>query len=121
VWVREPKRWASTKVKTRLSAPTRQYFRRSLKARGLHGACLVISDQRAGLVAVLCRSFQGAAHQRCRVHVALSMVALMPKSHQDTVSVVFRTILAQRDAAIVESTWDERSAVRCAAGPRSPW
>jgi putative transposase len=43
-------------------------FLRSLKARGLGGVRLVISDQHAGLVAALRRSFQGSAHQRCRVH-----------------------------------------------------
>ena len=43
-------------------------FLRSLKTRGLGGVRLVISDQHAGLVAALKRSFQGTAHQRCRVH-----------------------------------------------------
>jgi len=37
-------------------------FLRSLKARGLGGVRLVISDQHAGLVAALKRSFQGTAH-----------------------------------------------------------
>ena len=43
-------------------------FLTSLKKRGLAGVKLVVSDQHAGLVAALKRSFQGAAHQRCRVH-----------------------------------------------------
>ena len=45
-------------------------FLRSLRSRGLGGVQLVISDQHAGLVAALRRVFQGAAHQRCRVHYA---------------------------------------------------
>ena len=45
-------------------------FLRSLKSRGLGGVQLVISDQHSGLVAALRRSFQGASHQRCRVHFA---------------------------------------------------
>jgi putative transposase len=45
-------------------------FLRSLKARGLGGVQLVISDQHTGLVAALRRTFQGSAHQRCRVHFA---------------------------------------------------
>ncbi len=45
-------------------------FLRSLKRRGLAGVQLVISDQHAGLVAAIGRCFQGAAHQRCRVHFA---------------------------------------------------
>ncbi len=59
---------------------------------------VVISDQHAGLVAALRRSFQGAAHQRCRVHFARNLLALVPKSHQDMVAAVFRTIFAQPDA-----------------------
>jgi transposase-like protein len=43
-------------------------FVRTLKERGLAGVRLVISDQHAGLVAALGRVFQGAGHQRCRVH-----------------------------------------------------
>jgi transposase-like protein len=45
-------------------------FPSALKRRGLTGERLVISGQHAGLVAALKRSFQGAAHQRCRVHFA---------------------------------------------------
>jgi hypothetical protein len=49
------------------------------KKRGLGGVRLVISDQHAGLVAALKRSFQGTAHQRCRVHFARNLLALVPK------------------------------------------
>ena len=45
-------------------------FLTELKERGLSGVRLVISDQHAGPVAALKRSFQGAAHQRCRIHFA---------------------------------------------------
>ena len=45
-------------------------FLAAVKRRGLTGVRLVISDQHAGLVAALKRSFQGTAHQRCRVHYA---------------------------------------------------
>jgi putative transposase len=92
-------------------------FLRSLKARGLGGMRLVISDQHAGLVAALRRTFQGCAHQRCRVHFARNLLALVPKSHRDMVAAVFRTIFAQPDAATVASTWDE---VRDQLGARFP-
>ena len=82
-------------------------FLRSLKARGLGGVRLVISDQHSGLVAALKRSFQGTSHQRCRVHFVRNLLALVPKSHQDMVAAVFRTIFAQPDPATVASTWDE--------------
>jgi putative transposase len=82
-------------------------FLRALKARGLGGVRLVISDQHAGLVAALKRSFQGAGHQRCRVHFVRNLLALVPKSHQDMVAAVFRTIFAQPDPDTVSSTWDQ--------------
>src|SRR4029079_7132281 len=82
-------------------------FLRSLKSRGLAGVRLVISDQHAGLVAALRRAFQGAGHQRCRVRFARNLLALVPKSHQDMVAAVFRTIFAQPDAATVAATWDQ--------------
>ena len=68
-----------------------------LKQRGLAGVRLVISDQHAGLVAALGRVFQGVGHQRCRVHFARNLLALVPKSHKDMVAAVFRTVFAQPD------------------------
>ncbi|KXF50533.1 transposase [Rhodococcus sp. SC4] len=82
-------------------------FLASLKRRGLSGVRLVISDQHAGLVAALLRSFQGSGHQRCRVHFARNLLAHVPKSHSDMVAAVFRTIFAQPDPATAASTWDE--------------
>ena len=57
-------------------------FLRRLRARGLEGVRLVISDQHAGLVAAIKRCFQGASHQRCRVHFARNLLAMIPKGHQ---------------------------------------
>jgi len=82
-------------------------FLTSLKQRGLQGVRLVISDQHAGLVKALKRSFQGAGHQRCRVHFVRNLLAHVPKSHADMVAAVFRTIFAQPDAEAVSNTWDE--------------
>ena len=82
-------------------------FLTALKQRGLHGVRLVISDQHAGLVKALKRSFQGAGHQRCRVHFARNLLAHVPKSHADMVAAVFRTIFAQPDRAAVFAAWEE--------------
>src|SRR4051795_13750797 len=81
-------------------------FLRSLKERGLSGVRLVISDQHAGLVAALGRVFQRVAHQRCRVHFARNLLALVPKSPKDMVAAVFRTIFAQPTPEPVSATWD---------------
>jgi putative transposase len=82
-------------------------FLADLKKRGLAGVRLVISDQHAGLVAALKRSFQKAGHQRCRVHFARNLLALVPKTHTDMVAAVFRTIFAQPDTQTVAATWDD--------------
>jgi putative transposase len=50
-------------------------FLTTLKQRGLTGVRLVISDQHSGLVKALKRSFQGASHQRSRVHFARNLLA----------------------------------------------
>ena len=79
-------------------------FLTSLKSRGLSGVRLVISDQHAGLVAAIARCFQGAGHQRCRVHFARNLLALVPKAQVDMVAALFRTIFAQPDAEAVAAT-----------------
>ena len=82
-------------------------FLRTLRERGLTGVQLVISDQHAGLVAALARQMQGVVHQRCRVHFARNLLALVPKSHKDMVAAVFRTAFAQPDAAAASQAWDQ--------------
>src|SRR3954454_7524261 len=82
-------------------------FLTSFKQRGLGGVRLVISDQHAGLVAALRRSFQGAGHQRCRVHFARNLLAHVPKAQADYVAAAFRTILAQATPAEVDAAWNK--------------
>lgn len=92
-------------------------FLRSLKNRGLGGVRLVISDQHAGLTAAIRRCFQGAGHQRCRVHFARNLLATIPKAHQDMVATLFRTSFAGIDADGVNTQWDH---VRATLADRWP-
>lgn len=94
-------------------------FLRSLKNRGLSGVRLVISDQHAGLVAAIRRCFQGAAHQRCRVHFARNLLATIPKAHQDMVAALFRTIFAAIDAETVATQWDHVRATLAERWPKA--
>jgi len=80
-------------------------FLLSLKQRGLTGVQLVISDQHAGLVAALGRAFQGASHQRCRVHFARNLLAHVPKGQADYVAAAFRMIFAQPTDADIDAAW----------------
>jgi len=85
-------------------------FLRRLRARGLDGVRLVISDQHAGLVAAIGRCFQGAAHQRCRVHFARNLLAMIPKGHQAMVSAAFKTVFAQVSGPDMHAQWDQVTA-----------
>jgi putative transposase len=82
-------------------------FLTSLKQRGLTGLRLVISDAHAGMVKALKRCFQGAGHQRCRVHFARNLLAHVPKDKADMAASLFRMVFAQPDPAAVHATWDE--------------
>ena len=86
--------------------------------RGLAGVQLAISDQHSGLVAALKRSFQGSAHQRCRVHFARNLLAHVAKTHADMVAAVFRTIFAQPDPEAVNKAWDEVRAQLTKTSPK---
>ena len=50
---------------------------RSLKARGLKGVELVVSDDHEGLKSALSRHFQGASHQRCQVHYSRNLLGMV--------------------------------------------
>lgn len=82
-------------------------FLRSLRGRGLSGVRLVISDAHAGLRNAIRRHLQGATWQRCRVHFARNLLALIPKAHQEMVAALFRSIFALSDPAAVRQRWDE--------------
>jgi putative transposase len=72
-------------------------FIRTLKDRGLGGVQLVISDAHAGLKASIARVLQGAAWQRCRVHLMRNLLATVPKGQGEMVAALVRTIFFQAD------------------------
>jgi transposase-like protein len=96
-------------------------FLRSLKDRGLGGVRLVVSDQHSGLVASINKCFQGAAHQRCRVHFARNLMVLFPKAQQPVAAAAFRTCFAQPTPQNVWDAWervrDQLATICPKAGP----
>jgi putative transposase len=82
-------------------------FFRSLRARGLSGVALVISDHHAGLKAAIAAVFVGASWQRCRVHFVRNALAQVPRGSNEMVAAAIRTIFAQPDAAHVRSQLNE--------------
>ena len=70
-------------------------FLRSLRARGLTGVQLVISDAHAGLKAASAAVLLGASWQRCRVHFLRNVLAQVPKGSAEMVAAAIRTVFAQ--------------------------
>ena len=81
-------------------------FLRSLKARGLHGVQLVISDAHEGLKMAIAAVFGGATCQRCRVHFLRNLLVRIPRGNAEMVAAAVRTIFAQPDAEHVRSQLD---------------
>ncbi len=81
-------------------------FLRSLRARGLGGVRLVISDAHQGLKAAIAAVFLGAAWQRCRVHFLRNVLARIQRGRAEMVLALVRTIWAQPDAAAVREQLD---------------
>ena len=82
-------------------------FLRGLRARGLGGVQLVISDHHLGLKAAIGAVFVGSAWQRCRVHFMRNVLSKVPKASAEMVAAAVRTVFAQPDAGHVHSQLDE--------------
>jgi transposase-like protein len=83
-------------------------FLRSLKARGLSGVCLAISDAHEGLKDAIFSVFPGASWQRCRTHFMRNLLTRVPKSQQAMVASLVRSIFAQ---ASRQEVWDQHARV----------
>lgn len=103
-------------------------FLRGLVARGLSGISLVISDAHPGLKDAVASVLPGASWQRCRAHFMRNLLSRVPKSAQDMVGALVRSIFAQPDeknvyaqhAAVVEQLEDkfpEAAKLLAEAGP----
>jgi transposase-like protein len=82
-------------------------FLRGLRARGLAGVRLVISDAHEGLKGAIAAVLLGAAWQRCRVHFLRNVLGRIPKGSAEMVLAAIRTVFAQPDAVAVLDQLDE--------------
>jgi len=76
-------------------------FLRDLVERGLCGVELVTSDAHSGLKDAIASTLPGASWQRCRTHFLKNLLSQVPKSLQQAVATLVRTIFDQPDAAAV--------------------
>ena len=74
-------------------------FLRSLVGRGLAGVRLVTSDAHLGIRAAVGSTLDGAAWQRCRVHLLRDILTHVPRHAAAMVAAFVRTIFAQPDDA----------------------
>lgn len=79
------------------SGPFWTAFLRSLKARGLGGVQLVVSDAHEGLKAAISEVLIGTSWQRCRVHFTRNVLDAVSKTNAEMVAAAIRTIFAQPD------------------------
>ena len=82
-------------------------FLTSLKARGLSGVHLVISDAHSGLKAAVMQQFAGSSWQRCRVHFMRNIRAAVSSKHVPPVMAAVKTIFAHTDPVEVAAQWDQ--------------
>jgi transposase-like protein len=79
-------------------------FLRSLKARGLDGVKLVISDAHTGLKGAISRVFE-ATWQRCRVHWMRNALAHVSRGQHTVVAAAIRQAFEQPDRKHAGETW----------------
>ena len=93
-------------------------FLRSLKARGLSGVQLVVSDAHTGLKQAISAVMAGASWQRCRVHFLRNVLARVPRGSAEMVAAAIRTIFAQPTGAEVIEQLDKVAAMLQPKFPR---
>jgi putative transposase len=96
-------------------------FLRSLKARGLAGVQLVVSDAHTGLKAAIGAVMAGASWQRCRVHFLRNILARVPKASAEMVAAAIRTIFAQPTGTEVAEQLDKVVAMLAPKFPAVAW
>ncbi len=94
------------------SEATYQELFRSLKARGLSGVELLVSDDHEGLKAAIARHFQGVSWQRCQVHYARNLLGMVGAKKRKELAADLRAIFAApareqalRSASSVAEKW----------------
>lgn len=88
-------------------------FLRGMKARGLQGIRLVVSDCCLGLVEALGEVFPQAAWQRCVVHFYRNVLGQVPRGKSREVATMLKAIHAQEDrAAALQKAEDVASKLR---------
>lgn len=87
-----------------------------LKARGLHGVEIVVSDAHAGIQAALSRHLQGVGWQRCKVHLMRELLAKASYKDHKELAADLRSVWASSEvdqcllaAEQVAAKWEKKA------------
>lgn len=93
-------------------------FLLSLRARGLEGAGLVVSDSHVGLVRAVREVFPGAAWQRCVAHLERSVMERCRRKGDGAAAVAaLKAAFAERDPALVRAGYRRAVDLLAASDP----
>lgn len=88
------------------SAASWKAFLRGLRKRGVTGVRCVVSDDHEGLVQAIAEVFQGAARQRCIVHLERNVAGWFPKKEDKAVAAAaMKAAFAERDPRLVRAAY----------------
>ena len=88
------------------SAASWKAFLRGLRKRGVTGVRCVVSDDHEGLVQAIAEVFQGAAWQRCIVHLERNVAGWFPKKEDKAVATAaMKAVFAERDPRFVRAAY----------------
>ena len=102
------------------SAVSWKAFLRGLRKRGVHGVRCVVSDAHEGLVQAVAEVFQGAAWQRCIVHLERDVVGWFSKKEDKAVAAAaMKAVFAERDPQLVRAAYRQAAGVIAGLKPRA--
>jgi len=88
------------------SATSWKAFLRGLRKRGVKGVRCVVSDDHEGLVQAVAEVFQGAAWQRCIVHLERNVAGWFSKKEDKATAVAaMKAVFAERDPQLVRAAY----------------
>lgn len=102
------------------SAVSWKAFLRGLRKRGVAGVECVVSDDHEGLVQAVAEIFQGAAWQRCIVHLERNVAGWFPRKEDRGVAMAaMKAVFAERDPQLVRAAYRQAAAKIAEIKPRA--
>lgn len=102
------------------SAASWKAFLLGLRRRGVSGVRCVVSDAHEGLVQAIAEVFQGAAWQRCVVHLERDVAGWFDKKGDRAVAAAaMKAVFAQRDPMLVRAAYRHAAGVVAGLKPRA--